>query len=172
MLIKNVDNALCGFLVSWLCPRFNALWKNIHWVYSFRFNALWKIISKCVATHFPQRIRILKIIGSAFLFFNYFHFLLVRILGKFVPLPTFQNNASFQLFPDHSIHLNKFKLKLYSESDTVHKILHKVWVICFICFERHDLQRQTGVLHEEFKYYTSFKTVIVFYQFNSLVNNK
>lgn len=31
-----------------------------------------------------------------------------------------------------SIHLNKYKFKQYSESDTVHKILHKVWTLCFI----------------------------------------
>lgn len=87
------------------------------------FNALCKIISKCVSTHFPQRIRILKIIGSAFLFFIFFIFCLSGFWASLSPSPLSKTMLRSSCFWP----LNTFKLKLYSESDTVHKILHKVW---------------------------------------------
>lgn len=102
--------------------------------------------------------------------FYYFSVLLVRILGKFVPSPTSQNDASFLQFPDFLTHLYKYKFKQYS--DTVLKRPHNVWTLCFICGEKYDLQWQTGILHEEFKSVTSFRTVMVLNQFNSLVNQK
>lgn len=95
--------------------------------------------SKCVATAFPQRIsyRILKIIGLAFYFFLFW---LVRLFGKFSPIPHFRKQC---LVPAIFCLLNTYKFKQYSESDTVHKLLHNIWTLCFTCGERYDLQCQT-----------------------------